>query len=530
MATTLAPTAGAAPRGSAAAGKWTVAFAVLVGALMSAIDTSIVNVALVHIQATFGVNTQEVTWVSAAYLISVVIVMPLTGWLSETLGRKTLYLGAITLFTVASALCGLSRSLGQLILFRVIQGVGGGVLQPVAQAIVREGFPPEQQGQAMAFYGLIVLLGPAVGPVLGGWLTDNFEWPWIFFVNLPVGPLALYLTNRFVQDPPYMRRRGGVRVDVIGIALLAVGLAALQTVLEEGERDAWFQSSFIAVTAAIAALALIGFVLWELQTPTPAADLRILKNLSFASATFIAGIIGVGLFGGLILLPQFLQGPLQYPATQAGLWMMPYAIAMLGIMPIAGALYSRLGVHAMMAIGLALAGLAGWLMAHYTLDTGPVQLVIAQVIQGAGLAFIYVSISTAALATIPTRLMQGATGLFNLIRQLGGSIGTTGIITLLDYKKTTASARLVHYANIYSPVFQQWVHNFQEGFLARGADPFTAHQRALAVLQGLIYQQATVVAFEYDFAMLGLLFIVCIPLLVFIRRGASQPEGHAIEI
>jgi MFS transporter, DHA2 family, multidrug resistance protein len=530
MAATLPPPTGALPRGPAAAGKWTVAFAVLVGALMSAIDTSIVNVALVHIQATFGVNTQEVTWVSAAYLISVVIVMPLTGWLSETLGRKTLYRAAIVLFTVASAFCGFSRTLGQLILFRVIQGLGGGVLQPVAQAIVKEAFPPQQQGQAMAFYGLIVLLGPAVGPALGGWLTDNYAWPWIFFVNLPVGPLAIYLINRFIQDPPYMQRRSGVRVDGIGIALLAVGLASLQTVLEEGERDAWFQSGFIAVTAAVAVMALIAFVLWELHTPAPAADLRILKNVSFASATFIGGILGVGIFGGLILLPQFLQGPLQYPATQAGLWMMPNAVAMLGFMPVAGALYSRLGVHAMLAIGMILDGLAGWLMAHFTLATGPAQLVSAQLIQGTGLAFMYVSISTAALATIPAPQLQNAAGLFNLIRQLGGSIGTTGIITLLDYKTTTASAWLVHYANIYSPVFQQWVHAFQQGFLARGADPFTAHQRALAVLQGLIYQQAAVVAFAFDFGMIGLLFLACLPLLVLIRRGKAPAEGHAIEI
>lgn len=530
MAAVLTPGAGVVPRRPAAAGKWTIAFAVLVGAVMAAIDASIVNVALVHIQATYGVDAQQVTWVSAAYLISVVIVMPLTAWLSGVMGRKNMYLFSIALFTAASALCGLSRTFEQLVLFRVIQGLGGGALFPVSQAIISESFPPEEQGQAMGLFGMVVLLGPAIGPVLGGWLTDNYDWPWVFFVNVPIGPIALFLVSRFVQDPPYMRRRSDQRVDLIGIGLLAIGLAALETVLEEGERDAWFQSAFITVTAAIAVLALLGFVLWELHTPAPAADMRILKNLSFASATFISSIYFAGVFGSLLLLPQFLQGLLNYTATQAGLAMMPRALSMVLVMPVAGALYNRIGVHVMMAGGLVLAVIGVGLMTYFTLDTGTAQILAAQVIQGVGFAFIFVPSTTAALATIPRPLLQSAAGLNNLIRQLGGSIGTVLVVTVLDYKTTTASAWLVRYANTYNPIFRHWVQVYQNAFLASGNDPFTAHQRALGVLQGLIYQQATVVGYDYAFALLALLLAVCLPLIALIRRGVARPASPRAEM
>jgi DHA2 family multidrug resistance protein len=525
MAVALARGAGSVSRSPAAAGKWTIALSVLVAAMMAAIDTSIVNVALVHIEGAFGVDAQEVTWVAAAYLISVVVVTPLTAWLSAWLGRKRMYLFSIALFTAASAFCGLAQTFGQLIFFRVVQGLGGGALLPVAQAIISESFPPEEQGLATSLYGMVVLLGPAVGPVIGGWLTDTYDWPWIFFINVPIGPLAMALISRFVQDPPYLRRGSAHGVDIAGIGLLAVGLAALETVLEQGERDAWFQSAFITVTAAVAVLALVGFVLWELHTPAPAADLRILKNVSFASATFIGGIIFAGVYGSLIVLPLFLQSLLNYPATQAGLTLMPRALTMVLIMPLAGALYNRLGVHVMMAGGLVVAVVGLFRMVYFTLDTGPAQILAAQVIQGVGFAFIFVPLITAAVATIPKPLVQSAAGLNTLIRQLGGSIGTVVVISVLDVKTTTASAWLVRYANIYSPVFHQWMQTYQNGFLAQGNDPFTAHQRALGVVQDLIYQQAAVVAYDYVFALLALVFAVCLPLLVLIRRPRRPTVG-----
>jgi DHA2 family multidrug resistance protein len=523
----MATQAGAPPwavaRGPAASrNKWLITASVLIGALMGAIDTSVVNVALVHIQASYGVTTQEVTWVSTAYLITVVIVMPLTAWLSSVLGRKRMYLLAVTIFTAASALCGLSRTLGQLITFRIIQGLGGGALQPVAQAILRETFPQEEQGQAMGIFGMIVLLGPAIGPTLGGWLTDNYSWPWIFFINLPIGVVGLWAGAQFLVDPAYSRGRGLRQVDGVGIGLLAVGLATLQTLLEQGETDGWFQSDFIIALAIIAALTLIAFIWWELRTSAPAVDLRILRNASFAAGTFIGGILGLALFGSLILLPLFLQNLLGYDATQAGLALMPRSLVMVAMMPLAGALYNRLGVYIMLPFGLVLSAIAGFQMAFFTTDSGFVQIIIPQVVQGIGFAFMFVSLSTAALATISRPQMQNATGLYNLVRQLGGSLGTAIVITLLDHKITTASANLVKYASVYNATFVQWWQTYQAAFIARGSDPATAHMQALAALHLFISQQASVVAFDYAFAVIGGVFLVCLPLVFLMRQGRGR--------
>ncbi len=507
---------------AAGANKWLVTLSVLAGAVMGAIDTSVVNVALVHIQATYGVTTQQVTWVSTAYLITVVLVMPLTAWVGSVLGRRRMYLLSVLIFTGASVMCGFSQTLGQLIFFRVIQGLGGGALQPIAQAIMRETFPPEEQGQAMGYFGMIVLLGPAIGPTLGGWLTDTYSWPWIFFVNVPVGVIGLWMGSRFIVDPPYMRARGIQRFDGVGIGLLAVGLTALQILLEQGETDGWFQSSLIVTLTVIAIVALGTFIVWELRTPVPAVDLRILKNIPFATGTFIFGILGLALYGGLILLPLFLQDLLRYDATQAGVALMPRSLVMVLLMPIAGGLYNRLGVYVMLPFGVAVSAFAGFLMAHFTLDSGPLQIILPQVVQGVGFAFMFVSLTTAMLATMPRPQIQNATGLSGLVRQLGGSLGTAIVITLLDHKTTTASAALVRYASLYNPTFMQWWNTFQAAFLASGSDPGTARMQALAALHQLISQQAAVVAFDYAFAVVGALFLVCLP-LVFLMRGRGAP-------
>ena len=275
--------------------------------------------------------------------------MPLTAWVASVVGRKRMYLVAVAVFTVASVLCGFSRTLGQLIAFRVLQGLGGGVLAPTAQAIMRESFPPEEQGQAMGFFGMIILLGPAIGPTLGGWLTDNYSWPWIFFVNVPIGMLALAMGSSVIVDPSYMRGHGFRRIDGVGIGLMAVAFASLQILLEEGERDAWLQSPFIAALMAVTVVALAAFAWWELRAATPAVDLRILGNSAFSSGTLIMGVLGLAMFGSLILLPLFVQDLLGYTATRAGLTLMPRSLVMVLMMPLAGALYNRLGVRDMEA-------------------------------------------------------------------------------------------------------------------------------------------------------------------------------------
>jgi DHA2 family multidrug resistance protein len=506
--------------------KWLVSVSILLGSIMATIDTSVVNIALVHIQATFGATIQEVTWVTTSYLISVVLVMPLTAWLSSVLGRKRMYMGCVVIFTAASALCGLSRSLGQLIAFRVLQGLGGGALQPTSQAIIRETFPVRQQAQAQGLFGMLVLLGPALGPTLGGYLVDNYSWPWIFYVNLPVGLLSLFMVSQFIVDPPYMRARGWQRVDAAGIGLLVVGLASLLTALEQGERDGWLGSPFIAGMLALAALALAAFILWELYAPAPAVNLRILRNASFAAGTLIIGVLGVALFGGLILLPLFLQNLLGYDATQAGLALMPRSLTMVLVMPVAGALYNRLGVRVMAPAGLLLAALSALLMARFTLDTGPVQVLLPQILQGLAFGLIFVSISTTAMSTIPRASMQAATGLYNLVRQLGGSLGTAVFVTLVDHNTTTASAHLIRYASPYNPMFVAWWRHYQNGLAARGIDVARARLQALALLGQKINAQAAVVAFNYAFAVMAALFLFCLPLVLLLRRG-ERTEAEA---
>jgi DHA2 family multidrug resistance protein len=511
--------------------QWVIFAAVLAGSMMGAIDTSIVNVALAHIQATYGVTTDDVAWVVTGYLITMVIVMPLTAWLSTVIGRKRFYLFSILLFTGASMLCGLSRTLGQLIFFRVIQGLGGGAVRPIAQAIMREGFPAERQAQAMGLYGMILLLGPAVGPTLGGWLTDNYAWPWIFFINVPVGAAALLMGARFIQDPPYARARRGVRVDAIGIGLMAIGLAALQTVLELGERDAWFESPFITMLALVAGLALAGFVVWELRGAAPAVNLRIFRDRSFLGATLMSFIMGIALFGVLIMLPLFLQNLLGYDATDAGLALMPRSLAMVIMMPLAGALYNRLGVYVMVPTGLLLGAGAGLMMGHFTLSTGPTQILLPQIIQGVGFAFLFVPIATAALAAIPRAQMQAATGLYNLVFQLGGSFGTALVIALWDHRLATASAYLMHYASPYNPTFRQWWQELQAALMTRWSGAWLAHRQALAVLNMFFNQQAAVLAFEYVFTLMGAGLLACLPLVLLLRRpgGSRDAETPTLE-
>lgn len=494
---------------------------------MAAVDSSVVNVALPHIQTTYSVTTQEVTWVTTSYLIAVVIIMPLTAWLGTVIGRKRMYLLAVTIFTLASVACGLSRTLAQLIAFRVLQGLGAGALQPVAQAIMRETYPIEEQGVAMGFYGMVVLLGPAIGPTLGGWLTDNLSWPWIFFVNVPVGAVAMTMAARYIADPAYMRARGLQRVDAVGILLLAVGLASLQTLLEEGEAAGWFASTSVVTLTAVSVAALTVFVIWELRVPAPAVDLRVLKNLSFAAGTAIGGILGLTLFGSLILLPFFLQNLLHYSATQSGLTLMPRSLTMVLLMPVAGMLYNRLGVYVMLPFGLVLGSGAAFMMARLTLESGSLQILLPQLIQGVGFSFVFVSLSTTALSTIPRARMQYATGLYNLVRQLGGSLGTAIVVALVDHRLAEVSARLAGYASAYNPIFVQRWQALRGGLMARGMDASTAGQQALALLGAAMHRQASVIAFNYVFALIGILSLACLPLVLLLRRGRHDAEPAA---
>jgi DHA2 family multidrug resistance protein len=503
---------------------WLVTIAVTVGTLMGALDTSIVNVALPYIRANLGATITEVTWISTGYIIALVIIMPLTAWLGATFGRKRVYMTCLALFTVASFFCGAARSLVTLVLFRIVQGIGAGALQPTEQAILRETFPPEKQGQAMGLYGLAVMIGPAIGPTLGGWITDNYNWPWIFYINLPIGIAGLWMVQRFVHDPPYMKaQRGKAGVDAVGIGLLTVGLASLQTVLEEGEMHDWFSSSLIVTLSVIAAVSLILFIWWELRTPRPAVDLSVLKNASFTTGTFIGGILGVSLYASMFLLPLFMQELLQYPAAKSGLVLMPRSLVMLVLMPVVGLLYNRLGPKLMIGSGLIVAGVAPIMMSRFTLEAGGMVLFWPQVIQGVGFVLIFVALSTTSLAGIDKPKLTSATGLYNLVRQLGGSFGTAIFATMLERMQQTNRALLVQHLNPYNPAFAERLQAIQQGFIARGIDAWQARMKALRLLDGMVTQQAAVLSFERSFFLIGVLFFVCLPLVFLLkpaRRGA----------
>jgi MFS transporter, DHA2 family, multidrug resistance protein len=516
----------AATDGRPPVNRWIVTIAVTVGTLMGAIDASIVNVAVPYIRANLGATVTEITWVSTGYIISLVVIMPLTAWLGATFGRKRVYMTCLAVFITASFFCGQAHSLMMLVVFRCIQGLGAGALQPTEQAILRETFSAKEQGLAMGLYGFAVMIGPAIGPTLGGWITDNYNWPWIFYINLPIGIIGLWMVNQYVHDPPHARaRRQQAGVDAVGIIALAVGLGCMQAVLEEGESKDWLNSNFIVTLSVLAVIGLSIFAWWELRrAPKPAVDLTILRNVTFTTGTLIGGILGVSLFSSLFLMPLFMQELLGYPAMTSGLVMMPRAIVMLTLLPVSGMLYNRLGPRVMIGAGLFVAGAGAIMMSRFTTDTGRAQFLMPQVTQGVGFAFIFVALSTASLMGIERARLTSATGLFNLVRQLGASVGTAIFATLLSRGQQAIHAVLVEHINPYSPAYAIRFNAIQRGFMAKGIDAWDARLKALALFDGQVSQQAAVLSFERCFFIIGALFILCVPLVFFFKSGSGSGQ------
>jgi DHA2 family multidrug resistance protein len=501
--------------------KWVITVTVMTGTLMSALDLSIVNVALPYMRGSLGASIEGITWVATGYMLSNVIVMPLIALFTGRFGRKRFYMFSVLIFTVSSMACGMAREMTSMITFRAIQGIGGGALIPVSQAILRETFPPDEQGLAMGIYGLGVVMGPAIGPTLGGWLTTHYSWPWIFYVNVPVGVINLLLVSRFIQDPPYLIKETG-KVDLLGVGLLAVGLGSLQIMLEKGEQKDWFSSSFIIYLAVIASIGLIFFVLRELITDRPAVDLRILKDLTFTSGTFIGGILGMGLFGTLFLLPLLLQQLLGYPAFDSGLALMPRSLAMAMIMPLAGRLYNKAGPRLLVAVGLGVSALSFWELSRLSLDVGFWDIAFPQFIQGVGFGTIFVALSTVALSDINKAKMQAATGLYNVVRLVAGSIGLAIAATELDRGTVRYGAILMRNVTEYRDTALEWLRTLTEGLIAQGSDEFTASLQALGLINAEVTRQAMMIAFNRLFFMVCLLFVLSLPLVYLLREPSKR--------
>jgi MFS transporter, DHA2 family, multidrug resistance protein len=504
--------------------KWVVAGTVLIGTIMAVLDSSVVNVALPDMSGTLGATIEEITWVVTGYILATVIVMPITGMLSSRFGRKNFYVAMVVLFTAASMACGLARSLPVMIAFRALQGIGGGALITISQAILRESFPPKEQGLAMGLYGFGVVLAPAIGPTLGGWLTDQYSWPWVFYVNVPIGIINIFMVLRFIEDPPYLVRERG-KFDLAGLALLTIGLGALQLMLEKGQDHDWFQSSLI-VWLAVCALAGLALFVWrELETDRPAVDLGIFRNVSFSSATALGGVLGMGLMGALFLLPLFLQQLLGYTAMKSGLALSPRSVAMMVMMPIGGALYNRLGPRLLIGSGLAISAYSFWDLAHLTTDTGVWDILLPQVWQGLGFSLLFVALSTAALATIPRAKMTAAAGLYNVVRQVMGSVGIAIAATELVRGQSRYHDVLAEHVTPYSAATQDWLHGATAGMMRAGADAITATGRALRLLDVRVLRQATVLSYNHVLLLVAALFLVSLPLILLVRSGRG--DAHA---
>jgi MFS transporter, DHA2 family, multidrug resistance protein len=496
--------------------KWVVAGTVLIGTIMAVLDSSVVNVALPDMSGTLGATIEEITWVVTGYILAQVIFMPITALLSSRFGRKNFYVASVVLFTVASMACGLARSMPVMILFRAIQGAGGGVMITVSQAILRESFPPEEQGTAMGLFGVGTVLAPAIGPTLGGWLTDQYSWPWVFYVNVPIGVVAILLVLRYVEDPPYLVRQKG-RIDWAGVGAMTLGLGAFQLMLEKGQDLDWFQSSFIVWLAVISVVFLVAFIWRELRTSGPAVDLSLFRNVPFASATALGGVLGMGLYGALFLLPLFLQEVLGYPAMKSGIALMPRSLAMAVVMPIGGLLYNRLGPRVLVGTGLAISAYSFWDLAHLTTDTGIWDLMLPQIWQGVGFGMLFVALSTAALSSIPRSRMTAAAGLYNVVRQVLGSVGIALAATELVRSQSKYHDVLAEHVTPYGAETQDWLRRATAGMMSAGADVVTATGRAIKMLDFRVMRQAIALAYNHVLLMVAALFVVALPLVLLVR-------------
>src|ERR1700758_4459659 len=413
---------------------WIIALAVTLATFMEVLDTSIANVALPHIAGSLSAGTDESTWVLTSYLVSNAIVLPLSGWISSIIGRKRFYMSCVALFTFSSLLCGLAPNLAMLIFFRVLQGAGGGGLQPSEQAILADTFPPAKRGMAFAVYGIAVVMAPAIGPTLGGWITDNYTWRWIFFVNIPVGILSLLLTSRLIQDPPYLKRKklSEVKIDYLGLGFIALGLGTLQVVLDKGQRDDWFESHFIVILSLVAAAALIFVIFWEWHHKDPIIDLHLFRDRTFGISNLLMFMLGFALLGSTLLLPLFMQTLLGYSAEQAGLALMPGGFTIMLLLPLVGFLLSRYSPRWLLVFGLVVLSASLFHMAGFDLEIDFRTAAAARILQAVGMAFLFVPINTAAYAFLPREKNNAASGLMNLARNIGGSVGISVVTTMLD--------------------------------------------------------------------------------------------------
>ena len=511
---------------------WAIALTVTLATFMEVLDTSIANVALPHIAGSLGATQEEATWVLTSYLVSSAVVLPISGWLQDRFGRKRFYLTCVVIFTVCSMLCGFAPSLGFLIFARILQGIGGGGLAPSEQAILADTFPVEKRGQAFAVYGMAVVVAPVIGPTLGGWITDNFNWHWIFFINLPVGLLSLYLSSRMVEDPPQLiaRRKAvrGLKVDFTGLALVASGVGVLEFFLDKGQEKDWFGDPWICTAAIVAAVLLVTFVFWEWNHEDPIVDLRMLKNRNFGTAVFLQLILGMVLFGSTVLIPQYLQVLLGFTAQLAGMALSPAGLVMMVMMFIAGRLIGKMDPRLLVCIGYAITAAGLYNLTRLSLDTSFGTIVEWRMFQVIGLPLVFIPISTLNYVGVPTNKMNQISSLSNFARNLGGSAGTALLTTFLARSAQVHQQHLAANTGPGSYGYQQYTGALSQAAQAHGMPAAQAGQFAVGYAYQQMLRQASMLGYKNAFAILATV-IACLLPLPFIMRLPKKTEKPSPE-
>ena len=508
---------------------WIIALAVTLATFMEVLDTSIANVALPHIAGGLSAGQDESTWVLTSYLVSNAIVLPLSGWLSSVVGRKNFYMGCVALFTISSFMCGLAPNLAVLIICRILQGAGGGGLQPSEQAILADTFPPAKRGMAFAIYGVAVVTAPAIGPTLGGWITDNFTWRWIFFINIPVGILSMLLTSRLIQDPPYFRRRklAETHIDFVGLGFVALGLGTLQVVLDKGQRDDWFESNFIVWMTLIAVTSLIFVIFWEWRNKDPIIDLHLFRERTFGISNLLMFMLGFALLGSTLLLPLFMQTLLGYTAQQSGLALMPGGFTIMLLLPLVGFLLSRYSPRWLLVFGLVVLSASLFHMTNFDLNIDFRTTAIARLLQAVGMAFLFVPINTAAYAFLPRDKNNAASGLMNLARNMGGSVGISVVTTMLDRRTQVHLTSFARHLTGSNPALIAMLNGASKAMQAHGASAAGASQQAYVLVQGTVLRQATMLAYIDCFWFLGVSILLMVP-AVFLMKKSKPGGGMAV--
>jgi DHA2 family multidrug resistance protein len=507
--------------------KWLIAITVMLPTLIEIVDTSVVNVALDHIRGSLSAGIDESTWTITSYLVSNAIIIPMTGWLSRFFGRKRYLIFSISLFTLSSLLCGSAWNLQSLILFRVLQGIGGGALQPISQSILLETFPRRQHGMAMAIFGIGIMFGPIIGPLLGGWITDNWSWHWIFFINIPIGIISILMVFFFIIDPPYMKR-GKMKIDAWGLALLATGLGCLQIVLDKGQREDWFASSLITWLSVVSFVSLLLFVIIEFYAEHPIVNIKTFRNIPFSAGNVIMFFAFFNLFGSIVLLPIYLQTLMGYTATLAGMVLGPGGFATLVAMPIAGQLVTKVSPRVLLSFGIFVSAYSTYLMSNFNLIADFNTVLWPRVVLGIGMGFLFIPLTTLTMAGIKKEDMGNATAIYNLLRNLGGSFGVAFITTVLARRAQFHQLRIGEHLTPIDSVLRIGAEQLKGALSLRGLEPGSTGQGGMEIIYRELLRQASMLSFNDAFHLLSIMMILILPLAMLMKGGRFAAGGPGV--